>query len=67
MLLHILVVLVALSLPTLLVIEEVNSWRKSHAAREQQVGLGTVTRTPEPSPATPRAIGVMRAPEHRTA
>ena len=64
MLFNILAVLVALSLPALLVIEEVNSWRKSHKAPEPQ---GTVAPTVVPEPAPRRQHGLLRAPERKIA
>jgi hypothetical protein len=69
MLFQILAFLVALSLPALLVIEEINSWRKSHPGRQPQTGLQTVTGATVPEPPAPvqRPHGVLRAPQHKTA
>ena len=65
---QILAVLVALSLPALLVIEEINSWRRSHKAPEKQVGLASVARTaaPEASGVVQRPRGMLRAPQCKT-
>jgi hypothetical protein len=65
MVFQILAVLVALSLPALLVIEEINSWRKSHRAPEGKTAPDTVPATPEP--AAPRTRGVLRAPQRKMA
>jgi hypothetical protein len=68
MVFQILAVLVALSLPALLVIEEINSWRKSHRAPEGKTAPETVpggTVTPEPSAPRPRAV--LRAPQRKMA
>jgi len=58
MVFQILVVLVALSLPALLVIEEINMWRKSHKAPEAKTAPEPVPGTvvPEPSASRPRAV-----------
>jgi len=58
MVFQILVVLVALSLPALLVIEEINMWRKSHSTPETKTAPEPVpgTVTPELSAPRPRAV-----------
>jgi hypothetical protein len=69
MVFQILTVLVALSLPALLVIEEINSWQKSHKASEKRVASGTVPgiAAPEPSGAAQRTRGFLPAPQRKIA
>src|SRR5262249_18013331 len=54
MVFQILAVLVALSLPALLVIEEINSWRRSHRAPEREPAPEPVPGAVTPEPSTPR-------------
>jgi len=69
MLFHILTVLVALSLPALLVIEEINSWRNSHKAPERQAASASTARAavPEASSVAPRSRGILQAPQRNVA
>ena len=67
MVFQILAVLVALSLPALLVIEEINSWRKSHRTPERKTAPETVPGTATPEPSAPRTHGVLRAPQRKMA
>ena len=67
MVFQILAVLVALSLPALLVIEEINSWRKSHRAPEGKTPPETVPGTVTPEPSAPRPRAVLGAPRRKMA
>jgi hypothetical protein len=67
MVFQILAVLVALSLPALLVIEEINSWRKSHRAPEGKTAPETVPGTITPEPSVPRPRTVLGAPQRKMA
>jgi hypothetical protein len=67
MVFQILAVLVALSLPALLVIEEINLWRKSHRAPEGTTSPETVPGTVTPEPSAPRPRSVLRAPQRKMA
>ena len=67
MVFQILAVLVALSLPALLVIEEINSWRKSHRAPEAKTTPEPVPGTLTPEPSAPRPRAVLRAPQRKMA
>ena len=67
MVFQILAVLVALSLPALLVIEEINSWRKSHRAPEGKAASVPVPGTVTPDPSVPRPRAVLRAPQRKMA
>ncbi len=69
MLFNILAVLVALSLPALLVIEEINSWRNSRQAPERQALSASAARSavPEASSVAQRSRGVLPAPQRNVA
>jgi hypothetical protein len=67
MVFQILAVLVALSLPALLVIEEINSWRKSHRAPGEKTAPEPVAGTVTPEPSAPRPRAVLRAPQRKMA
>ena len=67
MLFNILAVLVALSLPALLVIEEINSWRKSHQAPARQAASAARSAVPGASSVTQRSRGILPAPQRNVA
>ena len=67
MVFQILAVLVALSLPALLVIEEINSWRRSHRVPERKTVPETVPGTVTPEPSAPRPRAVLGAPQRKMA
>ena len=66
MVFQILAVLVALSLPALLVIEEINSWRRSHRAPEAKAAPELIPGIVAPEPLAPRPHAVL-APQRKMA
>ena len=67
MVFQILAVLVALSLPALLVIEEINLWRRSHRVPEAKTTPETVPGTVALEPSAPRTRAVLGAPQRKMA
>ncbi len=61
--------LVALSLPVWLVVEQVNSWRRSTKSPQGQLESGTIPGVPAPGPsvAVPSTRGILPAPQRKAA